>query len=83
MRGEVTDRESGKPIPGADVHVINNYRRRAVTDRDGRCVLGGIAPAFFGLVATAQGYGESCHFVQPLTSYKAIETRESRWPRRE
>jgi protocatechuate 3,4-dioxygenase beta subunit len=52
FEGVVTDKETGKPIPGALVHCDFPYRIETTTDDRGRYRLVGLAPGRHRLVAT-------------------------------
>ena len=55
IRGTVTDRDTGDPLPGANV-VIKGTVRGAATDVDGRFVIPNVAPGQYTLVISYLGY---------------------------
>lgn len=67
LRGRVTDRETGDPVPGFSVVVsrregalaLRPYRTVTVFDADGRYEVLGVASGDYSVVATAHGYAPS------------------------
>ena len=71
LRGFVTDHSTGKPVPGAEVSLIE-AKRTTVTDSAGRFQIGGLASGEAHVSTRAPGFAPS-RFVVNLVGAGAVE----------
>jgi len=72
LRGKVTDRDTGEPLPGANV-VIQGTLRGAATDVDGNFLIPGVAPGQYTLVISYVGYERAEVPVRVTESDRTVE----------
>ncbi|HOX85434.1 MAG TPA: TonB-dependent receptor [bacterium] len=79
IRGRVTDKETGEPLPGVNVIVSGTYKG-AATDENGEFTISGLAPGDYDLRASMIGYtvqvqtGIKISPISPTTVTFALES---------